>query len=355
MNTILFAWRRLPPPAFIGGAEITEGLWAGIFASLGFRVLFIGSAENPRDPKVNSMDWLHRMLKHENVEYSIDGSRIEYVWRGVRCICLPQTEVISAAKATLSDGVDMIWTSQEGCDEIAALANNRPVVSYMHSVTNVGMLSAAINARFLLVPSRFVLRTVSRQVGSMSTLARPIIEGARRLLPQRAEDRDIVLFVNPIPEKGLDVAESLARSLPQWDFVFVEGWRSFEPANRRIPTNIRVLPRQPSLKWLYDRSRLLIVPSTIADAAPRVVSEAGRNGIPVLGSFAGGIPELVADPRRNCISVSRPIQWTKRARHLLEDEQAWMQASVAQGNLTHKLLQNPISVLAESGILEAIA
>ena len=47
---ILFAWRRLPPPGFIGGAEISEGLVASALVATGEQVTFVGSTTNPRDP-----------------------------------------------------------------------------------------------------------------------------------------------------------------------------------------------------------------------------------------------------------------------------------------------------------------
>ncbi|MEU9888430.1 hypothetical protein [Sphaerisporangium sp. NPDC051011] len=38
------------------------------------------------------------------------------------------------------------------------------------------------------------------------------------------------------------------------------------------------------------------MPSTVEDAYPRVIVEAGLAGLPTLGSARGGIPEAIADP-----------------------------------------------------------
>lgn len=354
MKSILFAWRRLPPPGFIGGAEITEGLWAALLASLGHDVWFVGSTENPRDPKMNAHDWLEQMLAYECIEPSVVSyERIEYSWRGVHCICVPQSGVVAATMSILAHGPALLWTSQEGCDEIAGLAGSLPLASYMHSVSEVGMLSAELNAHYLLAPSRFVQRTAQTQKGKSSELARPIIQGVKKY-PRYPEKHDVVLLVNPIPEKGLDTALSIAQATPDHTFVFVEGWRKFESAGRKLPLNVEILARQPSLELLYERTRVLIVPSKIPDAAPRVVLEAGQQGIPVVGSATGGIPELVANPIHNCIPTSSHERWIARIRQIVDDDSEWSQASRDQYQRSHELIQDPVSVIAATGLLEAL-
>ena len=70
-------------------------------------------------------------------------------------------------------------------------------------------------------------------------------------------------------------------------FVFVEAWQPVGDESKSFPDNVLLLPRQPNLQMQYARARLVVVPSTVPDAAPRVISEAGKNGIPVLGSTSG--------------------------------------------------------------------
>jgi hypothetical protein len=352
-QTILFAWRRLTPPGFIGGAEITEGLWAALFASLGYRVLFIGSADSPRDQSTSERDWLERLLKDGGINFAKKGSQFVYTWRGVECFCVSQAELMDQARLALAKRPALLWTSQEGCPEIAALSRptDTPVATYMHSVSEVGMLSTRLGARFVFVPSVFVQEAAFSEMGTTTFLLRPTIETATQ---SSRRSRDIVLFVNPIPEKGLEIALLLAKTFPDRKFVFVESWgRSFLSKNQLLP-NVRLLPRQPSLERLYGRARLLIVPSVIPDAAPRVISEAGLRGIPVVGSTSGGIPELVADPTTNCIAVEDVHMWVNRVRKLLYGEKIWTHASTAQSCFTRKVLDNPSEAIARTGILETI-
>ena len=134
--TVIMSWRRLPPPGFIGGAEITMGLWAAAIASRGITVHFVGASENPRNHQETWRPWITRLLDLEGITTRSTGMRLDYEWRGVECICVPQSEILDTTRAHARTDADLLWTSQEDCDGIAALANEIPVVSYAHSVTS---------------------------------------------------------------------------------------------------------------------------------------------------------------------------------------------------------------------------
>lgn len=46
---------------------------------------------------------------------------------------------------------------------------------------------------------------------------------------------------------------------------------------------------------IYAANDLLLVPSQVEDAFPRVIVEAGLHGVPTIGSSRGGIPEAVGN------------------------------------------------------------
>ncbi len=46
---------------------------------------------------------------------------------------------------------------------------------------------------------------------------------------------------------------------------------------------------------VYHSHRVLLVPSVVEDAFPRVIVEAGLTGLPSIGSDRGGIPEAISD------------------------------------------------------------
>jgi glycosyltransferase involved in cell wall biosynthesis len=111
--------------------------------------------------------------------------------------------------------------------------------------------------------------------------------------------REKVLFVNPVPKKGVAIALHLAEHRPDIPFVFSLSWRVKSGTLRQLRktarslgnVEIRKATRDPAR--LYRDCRLLLVPSQCAEAWPRVVSEAQISGTPVLASNMGGIPEAV--------------------------------------------------------------
>ncbi|MDX6369357.1 MAG: hypothetical protein QOG93_859 [Gaiellaceae bacterium] len=347
---IIFAWRRLPPPAFIGGAEISEGLCAAALASAGARVTFVGSAQNPRDPSDDATGWLSEVLAAAGIQARRTPDGLAYEWRGVSCQCVPQRAVASVVDRQIAAGGRILWTSQEGCDEIAALSRNRvQIASYIHSVTEVGLLSARIPATWRFAPSEFVQRLARTHHGAESILLRPPVE-AGTAGPEAAPPAIDVLFVNPIVEKGVELAVKLASRLPRHRFVFVEAWRTCDVPPRSLPPNVTVLRRRPSLASLMSASRLLIVPSLVDDAAPRVVMEAAAAGLPAIGADRGGIPEMIAD-RRSCLDPLDLRAWTRRVEALLGDETLRRRAGVGQRRHWAGMRKDPVSVFAEAGIL----
>lgn len=348
---IVFIWRRQPPPGFIGGAELTEAAWATSLAALGHEVLFVGCYTHPRDHAVSDLAPLKEMLRHHDIAVEARTNRLEYEWRGVRCICASRQNLAQIATKLLAARPRMLWTSQEGCDEIASLRSSKTVlVSYAHSVSPIGMLSARIGADFVFAPSIFVQRLLLQRLGCQSTLLRPAIER-----PSNGEElRDTVLFVNPIREKGVTLAVALARAFPLQQFRFVEAWRTSDIGRASLPPNVELLPRQPNLDRLYAQTTLLIVPSVVADAAPRVVSEAGLRGVPVIGSDRGGITELVAEPDTNCLPAWSVGRWSRRMAVLLKCDGSLARAAAAQRELTQTLVEEPAAALERVGILKAL-
>lgn len=111
--------------------------------------------------------------------------------------------------------------------------------------------------------------------------------------------REKVLFVNPIPKKGVEIALYLAQARPDIPFVFSLSWRmksSSLRSLRRVARRLRnVEIRRATIRpeALYRDCRLVLVPSQSPEGWPRVVSEAQINGIPTLASNVEGLPDPV--------------------------------------------------------------
>lgn len=108
-----------------------------------------------------------------------------------------------------------------------------------------------------------------------------------------------VTFINPIVEKGVDIAFALAQKNPSIPFLFVEAWPLRKAVRLELMQKAQALG---NIKWhyptldmrtIYRKTRILLVPSQVEEAWGRIVSEAQISGIPVLVSNRGGLPEAV--------------------------------------------------------------
>lgn len=109
-----------------------------------------------------------------------------------------------------------------------------------------------------------------------------------------------VTFINPVAEKGVDLALAIARLCPEIPFSFVRGWPLGARAGARLQCrlgrlgNVSLCGPFADMRPVYRQTRILLVPSQWeAETWGRVVTEAQFSGIPVIASARGGLPEAV--------------------------------------------------------------
>jgi glycosyltransferase involved in cell wall biosynthesis len=188
--------------------------------------------------------------------------------------------------------------------EMIAAARRRglPVVFWLH---NFGYKHAslfhAVNG--ILVPSAFAREHYRRTLGLECT-ALPVPLDWSRLQCQSVEGR-YVTFVNPEPNKGAfwfaGIARELARRRPDIPLLVVEGrgkadWLARTGLDVRSLGNVFVLENTPDPRDFYAVSRVVLMPSLWwEETFGRVAAEALLNGIPVLASRRGALPETLGD------------------------------------------------------------
>ncbi len=171
--------------------------------------------------------------------------------------------------------------------------------------------------------SRFVADYLRRDHASDSTVVSPIVDlAAVRTGETTRAATDYITMFNPVKQKGGELFREIARRAPERRFGWVSGWDVLKRSGRfdpeicaaiceslNIPFTGKV-PREADFrgmpnvmrfecafppKPIYACSRLLLIPSQWPEAFGRVALEAMANGIPVIGSEVGGLPEMLRE------------------------------------------------------------
>ncbi|MEL7213950.1 MAG: glycosyltransferase [Pseudomonadota bacterium] len=194
-----------------------------------------------------------------------------------------------------------------------------------------GSIQGLTQTRFI-ANSHFTAGRFAKTDGIVADVIHPMIEPERyRVTPERKA----VLFINPHPHKGVDVALATAAECPEIPFIFVRGWGLNEEQEAHLQSHLARLPNvtlQPStndMREVYRAARILLAPSQWEEAFGRVAAEAQISGIPVIGARTGGLPEAIG-PGGIILEKDAPVgEWAAALRTLWEDHEAYEAASAA--------------------------
>ena len=173
-----------------------------------------------------------------------------------------------------------------------------PTILYFHDVEFHklgGNLSPRPGLSFL-ANSRFTATKIAQAYGFWPPVLPPLVTPA---LYRVQSERRSVVFVNPHPVKGVEIAFALASRRPDIPFEFVESWELAAASRRALLKEAARLPNVHLRKWgldmkpVYLVAKLILAPSRWEEGWGRVVSEAQVSGIPALASRRGGLPEAV--------------------------------------------------------------
>lgn len=185
---------------------------------------------------------------------------------------------------------------------IIALARGRGIRTVFW-LRNCEYANAALFALVdgIIVPCEFSREYYRRSLG-LSCAAIPSPVNWERVTCSEREPK-YVTFVTPRPEKGLyffaGIVRELARTRREVLVLVVQGrgsasWR--KDAGLEEISNIAVMSCAADPRAFLSQTRVLLMPSLWQETFARLPIEAAVNGIPVLASRRGGLPESVADP-----------------------------------------------------------
>jgi glycosyltransferase involved in cell wall biosynthesis len=221
---------------------------------------------------------------------------------------------------------------------LPAAPSDRPVIFHCHNY--LGQSYAAWMARRALARTRATVIGACRFVLDPLRLppqcAHVVYNGSREFAPAAPGNVFRIGVIGRLaPQKGQAELLRAARHLPPCRIVIC-GAPLFGDAS--YPGELRALAAGLPVDWMdwqqdigpiLSRLDLLVVPSTVPEATPRVILEAFAAGVPVLASNTGGIPELIEHGRTGFLLDSlAENSMAEQIRHLMD--QPALRAAVAQ-------------------------
>jgi glycosyltransferase involved in cell wall biosynthesis len=238
------------------------------------------------------------------------------------------------------------------------VAGGLPSLLYVRDAASASATVAGAHFDVAIANSRFVADAI-RQVGGAAVFLPSLFPPA---LYRFSTTREKVLFVNPSPRKGVEIALELAGSRPDVPFVFSLSWRMKAAALRDVRRrarrlgNVEVRKATTDPQALFRDCRLVLVPTQVPEAWCRVVSEAQINGIPTVASGLGGLPESVGP---GGILVTPPdslTAWLDALARVWDDERQYEQLSerAREHSRRPELSVDPVTHRFEELIAQAI-
>ena len=183
----------------------------------------------------------------------------------------------------------------------------------------------------IVVPSEFAKSFYRQKLGVATDVIPPLIDDSKFRVADNS--RRFLTFVNPSPEKGryffVGIVRDLGRRRPEIPILVVESRSKITTfatsPEARTASNLYTLQQVDDPREFYRQTRVLAAPSLCAESFGRVAVEAGLNGIPVVCSNRGALPEVVENWG---ITLDVPRRFTPSARTIpTPDEVApWVDA-----------------------------
>ncbi|AOS79401.1 MULTISPECIES: glycosyltransferase [Hydrogenophaga] len=235
----------------------------------------------------------------------------------------PAQDLAMAAAAWAADAIVVQSGSGLATMVLASLDTGRATALYLHNVeiSQLGGNLAPDPSFLFLANSSFTAQRWQALYGIHCEVIAPIVQGQSYLADSTG---DKVLFVNPHPMKGVERLFELAAACPELPFLVMESWNvapqwrthCLQRANRL--GNVEWRSPSTNMRKVYGQSRVLLMPSVWEESFGRTVVEAQLNGLPVLASQRGALPDLVGAGGAT-LSPDAPLhEWAAALRRLYD-------------------------------------
>jgi glycosyltransferase involved in cell wall biosynthesis len=209
----------------------------------------------------------------------------------------PRADLAAVAREVAADVVVVVTALEAAAAVESCRAAGMPCALYIQTVDMARRDLAFGDADVLhLTVSHFAAERLRARYGVSAAIVPPIVaHGAEE--PDAPRDR--ILFVNPVPEKGCEIAFAVMRELPQVPFIVLESWpltaawRGYGLARAAAMANVDWRTPTDDMEAIWRRTRAVLMPSIVEETWGRVAGEAQARDIPVIGSTRGALPATI--------------------------------------------------------------
>lgn len=192
---------------------------------------------------------------------------------------------------------------------------NKKLVHLIHNSFSDHILKVRLNGNYLVYNSDYVKNRLGYE--HQNIICIPPVDYKEYEVKGK---RKYITLVNLNENKGGNIFVEIAKRLPQYEFLGVEGGYYNQIKDTSIK-NIKYIEPQQDMKKVYNKTKLLLMPSEY-ESWGQVAIEAISSGVPVLSSKADGLKEALGSAT---ISLDRNKidDWVKFIKVIMEDGEVY--------------------------------
>jgi glycosyltransferase involved in cell wall biosynthesis len=324
MKKILFANGRPTPPISLGGDSVSVNILFNYLHNKGYSCYAFGVLNPSYSTTFNlhsTKDILQR-LRNSQIQYKFTRKlwqiflsrnldrkylaikrTIDYSYSYAKCRMVRTESFQKELDKYIRDiKPDLIITQIESVSEVISEAKkwNLPLILIiqdmeLYNIKNIDLANSHPKALILFI-SEAVKKQFSRYCKVPTAVwYHPL--NITKTSSRKKLTKGYITMINPVFVKGGRIFHDIALALPKMKFLAVENW--YDPKIDDIDysdtKNVKVIKRQDDMHAIYNKTKLLLVPSIWQEAFGRVVVEAGLYGIPTIASDTGGLKEAVGN------------------------------------------------------------
>lgn len=261
-------------------------------------------------------------MVHEMMKYMISkGHAVKVLLKGTKDYTFEGVHIIGSLKDDNSD----VIISHLKCSGYAlnrAEHYKKPYIEIVHNSNMMDILRAKHKdknaGQFIHVVYNSEFTRKENMYPNPGMVCHPHVDLKR----YKTKRGDKITLINLFERKGGKFFGELARLMPEYKFLGVEG--AYGTQENINELNVSIIKNTPDAKDIYAKTRILLMPS-MYESYGRTGIEAMASGIPVIAAPTPGLQEALGDAAIYC-KLESPLKWIE-AIHALDDPSYYKEVS----------------------------